>query len=83
MLAVINFMLHDIDLYDSLDGENDDVSRVLMKWFPALYGNPPYWKVWNHYNDNTIQRQQDLHNCAFFYVLVCFPTGNDGIKTKQ
>jgi Ulp1 family protease len=66
MLAVINFMLHDIDLYDSLDGENDDVSRVLMKWFPALYGNPPYWKVWNHYNDNTIQRQQDLHNCAFF-----------------
>jgi Ulp1 family protease len=44
LLAVIHLPEHLIEVFDSLDGKNPDVTNVLLRRFSELYGHEDMWE---------------------------------------
>jgi Ulp1 family protease len=66
ILGVIHFTVRLVEIYDSLDGNNEDVASVIVNRMSDLYGKRKFWTFQINYRNSTIQRQNDNHNCAFF-----------------
>jgi Ulp1 family protease len=71
LLAVVHLAELLIDVFDYLDGNNDDVTSVLLRRFSELYGHRDLWRANNNYKVSSIQHQNDNYNCA--YAMKLFP----------
>ena len=66
IIVVVQFKDWKIDIYDSLDNQHRNITKTLVQWFQAMFGEDQEWHVDDHYLDVSVQRQSDLYSCGFY-----------------
>jgi Ulp1 family protease len=78
ILVVIRFEQHSIEIYDSLDHDNDEVSKLLVNRLSLMFSDKREWHVKNHYRDVSIPRQSDGYSCAYYTCWYAFKLISEG-----
>jgi Ulp1 family protease len=78
IIVVVQFKDWQIDTYDSLDNQHRNITKTLVQWFQAMFGDDQEWHVDDHYLDVSVQRQSDLYSCGFYTCWYAYKLVSQG-----